>query len=78
MNRRRKQGFAVPVHLWFRQGREHDLLDMLHQDDSPLRTRYVEQRVREHRSGQRDHGLWLWSLYVYLLWRGHVPSIGTA
>jgi asparagine synthase (glutamine-hydrolysing) len=67
--KRRKQGFGVPIHDWFRQdlGREFEAL--LAQDCGPIEPKEVRLLLEQHRQGQRDHGYRLWSLYVYLLWR---------
>jgi asparagine synthase (glutamine-hydrolysing) len=76
---RRKQGFGVPLDVWFR-GRLRDLFaDVL----SSARTRqrgyfrpaFVERIVQEHLSGRRDHTLRLWQLLVFELWhRRYVDS----
>jgi len=69
---RKKQGFGVPVGLWFRGGLAHVFSDVL---DSP-RTRqrgyfepsFVARLVREHLTGRRDHALRLWQLLMFELW----------
>mgnify|MGYP000952132928 CR=1 FL=1 len=67
--RRGKQGFAVPVGAWFRGGLGDALLALLRSDAGPLHAAEVEGLLAAHRSGARDHGLRLWAVYVYLLWR---------
>jgi len=67
--RRRKQGFAVPVHAWFRQGMETRLRQCLRETDAPVSPAFVERLIVEHQRGRRDHGYRLWSIYIYLLWR---------
>ncbi len=66
---RRKQGFGVPIHDWFRQdlGREFEAL--LGEDPGPLHRAEVLQLLEQHRQGTRDHGYRLWSMYIYLLWK---------
>lgn len=66
---RRKQGFAVPVHEWFRGEIGDYLYRLLRSSDSPLQTDFVETLLEEHRLRVRDHGYRLWNIYVYLLWR---------
>ena len=68
--RRRKQGFGVPVHDWFR-GRLGERLIALANDDraGPLRPEKIAELLRQHRQGGRDHGNRLWVLYTYLLWK---------
>jgi len=81
---RRKQGFAVPLGIWFR-GRLRELFaDVLLSPTSRARgyfeRAFVERLIREHTGGRRDHTLRLWALVVFELWYreyldGHVrPS----
>lgn len=77
--KRRKQGFAVPVHAWFRGEMGASLHSHLEQSGLPVQTQAVRDLLREHRSGRRDHGYRLWTLYTYLLWRERsVPVVGSA
>ena len=69
---RRKQGFGVPLGVWFRGGLTDVFADVL---ASP-RTRqrgyfepaFVNRLVQEHLAGRRDHTLRLWQLLVFELW----------
>ena len=69
---RRKQGFGVPVGVWFRGGLTDLFSDVL---DAP-RTRqrgyfepsFISRLVKEHVGGTRDHTLRLWQLLVFELW----------
>jgi asparagine synthase (glutamine-hydrolysing) len=67
--KRRKQGFAVPVGAWFRGPVGDELRRLAAVDPGPLQRRGLEQLLDLHRSGRRDLGHVLWTLYVYLLWR---------
>ncbi len=76
---RKKQGFGVPLGVWFRGELAGLFSDVL---DSP-RTRqrgyfepaFVNRLVAEHRTGRRDHTLRLWQLLVFELWhRQHLDS----
>lgn len=72
--RRRKQGFGVPIHAWFRGGLGERLLALAHEDTGgPLHPAAVSMLIAEHRSGTRDHGYRLWALYAYLLWKRQRP-----
>jgi asparagine synthase (glutamine-hydrolysing) len=72
---RKKQGFGVPLGVWFRGGLTDVFSDVL---ASP-RTRqrgyfepiFIDRIVREHLSGKRDHALRLWQLVVFELWHRH-------
>jgi asparagine synthase (glutamine-hydrolysing) len=67
--RRRKQGFGVPLHEWFRGGLGVKLNEFLADDPGPLRADFVRSLQKSHRCRNRDHGYRLWLIYVYLLWR---------
>ena len=72
---RKKQGFGVPLGVWFRGGLTDVFSDVL---ASP-RTRqrgyfepgFVDRMVHEHLSGRRDHTLRLWQLMIFELWHRH-------
>ncbi len=66
---RRKQGFGVPVHRWFRKELGHELERLLVESQAPLSIIAVKRILEDHRNSRRDHGNRLWALYVYLLWR---------
>jgi len=71
--RRRKQGFGVPVHSWFRGGLGDRLLALVHENsDGLLSPKAIMELLAEHREGRRDHGYRLWLLYSYLLWRSNL------
>ena len=68
--RRRKQGFGVPIHAWFRGSLGDRTLELaIRVANSPLAPAYVESLLSEHRGGVRDHGHRLWLVYAYLLWK---------
>jgi len=80
---RKKQGFGVPLDVWFRGGLTGMFADVL----GSARTRqrgffepaFVGRLVQEHLSGRRDHTLRLWQLLVLELWQRHyVDSPATA
>lgn len=69
---RRKQGFGVPLGVWFKGGLTDVFADVL---GSP-RTRqrgyfqpaFIDRLVQEHLNGRRDHTLRLWQLLIFELW----------
>jgi asparagine synthase (glutamine-hydrolysing) len=69
---RPKQGFAVPVGLWFRRGLREIFEDVLLSARARQRgyfePRFVSRLVREHTEGRRDHTAQLWGLVVFELW----------
>jgi asparagine synthase (glutamine-hydrolysing) len=66
---RRKQGFGVPIHDWFRNELGDELEQLLTQKQTPMNSPQVLQLLQQHRQGLRDHGYRLWCLYIYLLWQ---------
>jgi asparagine synthase (glutamine-hydrolysing) len=68
---KRKQGFGVPLRLWFRRELRWRIDALLRPDSviyeylDPVAVRRV---VGEHLSGRRDHSPLLWKLVVLQLW----------
>jgi asparagine synthase (glutamine-hydrolysing) len=70
---RPKMGFGVPIDRWFRGELKGLLLDYL----SPERLKkeglfdytLVENRLKEHLSGQANHHYRLWALLMWEMWR---------
>jgi asparagine synthase (glutamine-hydrolysing) len=66
-------GFGVPIDRWFRDELKELLLDYL----SPERLKkeglfdhtLVENRLKEHLSGQINHQYRLWALLMWEMWR---------
>lgn len=67
--RRRKQGFGVPLHDWFRGTLGERLQSWLVDHPGVLAAPIVQSLLTEHQARQRDHGYRLWLIYVYLLWQ---------
>ncbi|HXW05838.1 MAG TPA: asparagine synthase (glutamine-hydrolyzing) [Vicinamibacterales bacterium] len=72
---RRKQGFGVPIGVWFRGGLGDLFADVLYSPRARQRgyfeRPFVDRLVREHLGGRRDHTLRLWALLVFELWHRH-------
>ncbi len=69
---RPKQGFGVPIDLWFRNSPRELFADVLLSARARQRgyfeSRFIERLVREHAAGRRDHAARLWALLVLELW----------
>jgi asparagine synthase (glutamine-hydrolysing) len=69
---RRKQGFAVPLDVWFRGNLGELFSDTLLSARAVARgyfePRYIRQLISEHLDGRRDHALRLWQLVVLERW----------
>ena len=75
--RRRKQGFDMPIGEWFRG----PLADAFHEAvaavDTPLLdTDAVAAIYDEHCAGSRDHGKFLWAVYVFAVWYRRMSDEG--
>jgi asparagine synthase (glutamine-hydrolysing) len=72
---RRKQGFSVPLGVWFRGNLRELFADTLLSSSSLSRgyfqASFVRRLVDEHVSGRRDHTLRLWQLVVFERWHAH-------
>ena len=70
---RRKQGFGVPLGIWFRGNLRELFADTLLSPASLQRgyfqPAFVRRIVEEHLSGRRDHTLRLWQLVVFEKWQ---------
>ena len=67
--RRNKQGFGVPLHLWFKDTLGDELRAMIMElRNSSINTALVNQWLDAHISGARDYSMKLWTTYVLLLW----------
>jgi asparagine synthase (glutamine-hydrolysing) len=78
---RRKQGFGVPVGVWFRGGLRQLFADVLlgqrARERGYFNVGFVQRLVREHLDGTRDHTLRLWALLIFELWhRQYLDSRG--
>ena len=69
---RPKQGFGIPLSVWFRGNLRELFADTLLSRPSLergyFRPAFVRQLVDEHVSGKRDHTLRLWQLVVFERW----------
>ncbi|MGY4287258.1 asparagine synthase (glutamine-hydrolyzing) [Bradyrhizobium sp. LM2.7] len=69
---RPKAGFSVPLDSWLRGPLKSWTLDLLSparlQAQQVFNVKLVEQRVREHMSGARSHGYWLWNVLMVQAW----------
>jgi asparagine synthase (glutamine-hydrolysing) len=69
---RRKQGFGVPLGVWFRGRIREVFADTLLSPQTLQRgyfePAFVRRIVAEHLSGARDHTLQLWQLVVFERW----------
>jgi asparagine synthase (glutamine-hydrolysing) len=69
---KRKQGFGVPLAVWFRGDLREAFDDVLQSPKTRQRgyfnSREVDRLLMEHLSGRRDHELRLWQLFMFELW----------
>jgi asparagine synthase (glutamine-hydrolysing) len=69
---RSKQGFGVPLGVWFRGGLRELFADTLLSSSSTgaryFQPAFVRRLLDDHLSGRRDHTLQLWQLVVFERW----------
>ncbi len=66
-----KHGFAVPVSQWLATSLKPDLQEHIEQAPDLISKTYCRQLLADHSARRNDHGLRLWSIYVFLLWFHH-------
>lgn len=69
---RGKMGFLLPIRRWFRDGRLRAELEALLNMQTHFDRARAHELISEHAAGHADHSVLLWSLYVYLCWRGRL------
>ena len=72
---RRKQGFGVPIHNWFRENLGDELKELLFSCETPFNNEVVLNMLAQHQNRGRDNGYRLWSIYIYLLWKENSRNI---
>ncbi len=68
---REKQGFQIPIGDWFKGKLSPVLLETVlggKQKLLDLNYTYIENILRQHIQGERDHSHRVWSLYVFHVW----------
>lgn len=65
---RRKQGFGVPIHSWFRGDLDLLLRELLENVRSVIAVKPVKKMLQQHLNGSRDNGYRLWNIFIYFLW----------
>jgi len=72
---RPKMGFAAPVEQWLRgefgKAAEEKVLGSKLLEQGLLDPDYIKKRFQEHRSGEADHALHLWTLFNLTSWHDH-------
>jgi asparagine synthase (glutamine-hydrolysing) len=72
--RKRKQGFAIPLREWLRNGLNEMIGDFLEAEDSRLPSELFDRAairglLAQHRRGEVDHSSIIWLLLNYAAWR---------
>ena len=72
VRRRKKTGFPVPFNDWLKRGFDSTLKQILIddrvEDRNILSRSCIEQLLREHQQGQRDHTEALWTMFNFEVW----------
>jgi asparagine synthase (glutamine-hydrolysing) len=70
---RKKQGFPIPISVWFRGEAKQFVSDLLSRDTLNRRglfnADYVQEILQQHLRGNADRGAQLWSLVLFELWQ---------
>ena len=78
---RPKTGFGIPLDEWLRGPLKSWTCDLLSparlQGQNLFNVKRVEDRLREHVSGARNHGYWLWNVLMFQAWYDHWCAVGS-
>jgi len=74
---RDKQGFDMPIGEWFK----NELADEFRETVTDMNTDLIDNKdvlavFDDHRSGAREHGKFLWSVYVFARWHNRMVDSG--
>lgn len=76
--KQRKQGFAVPVHAWFRGALRVPFQDLVLAPDARtgalLQRKAVQELLEDHQAGRADHGHALWAILFLEQWLRTPPA----
>jgi asparagine synthase (glutamine-hydrolysing) len=64
--KRRKQGFAVPIHQWFRESLGDRFRESIESSPGVISQNMALKLLKEHQEGKRDNGYRLWMMFAYL------------
>ena len=64
---RRKQGFGVPIHEWFRGELGDRFRERIRQNPGVISPEIGLRILEEHQDGKRDNGYRLWMMFAYLM-----------
>jgi len=74
----RKQGFAIPIHRWFREDLQDHFRELALENGRRcgqfLSPAYIRRLFNQHLSGNENHGHPLWAILVFELWLRHVET----
>jgi asparagine synthase (glutamine-hydrolysing) len=69
--KRKKQGFAMPIGKWLKENQTNFASDF---SSLPyINSNFANKFLSQHRQGESDHRLFLWSLQVYRQWHQANP-----
>jgi asparagine synthase (glutamine-hydrolysing) len=72
---RKKMGFAAPVEQWLKGDfgirAEDTIINCELVKNKILQKDYITARFKEHRAGQADHALHIWTLFNLCAWHDH-------
>ena len=78
--KRPKQGFSIPIKNWLKGPMKTFLMDTLNaqsvNEEGIFRWETVDQLIREHTRGEKNHSHRLWGLLVFRLWKNEFMKKG--
>jgi asparagine synthase (glutamine-hydrolysing) len=70
---KKKLGFPVPIRVWLRQDKYHDIVRSAFESESSKKffdTQMLERLLEDHKNGKADNSRKIWTVFTFLIWYG--------
>ncbi len=68
---KKKLGFPVPIRVWLREDKYHDIVQGAFESESAKRffdTQMLEKLLEDHKNGRADNSRKIWTVFTFLIW----------
>ena len=68
---KKKLGFPVPIRVWLRQDKYHDIVRSAFESESSKKffdTQMLERLLEDHKNGKADNSRKIWTVFTFLIW----------
>ena len=68
---KKKLGFPVPIRVWLRQDKYHDIVRSAFESESSKKffdTQMLDRLLEDHKNGKADNSRKIWTVFTFLIW----------